>query len=208
MAYSSRLLGTSPSPPVRPYERASKRDPRSMAREVLNHDQFARSGGSSRSFATGESAGPGGYFVSRHPDAGHEKVVNGPATAVQVAAHWAANRQQALAGTHDPRSAHQGLWEEHQDDGSTKSYLDVSDKVHSFNVAVKRGLDNQQHAIYDNVRGASVFLNPNGESSPVQSRPSPSRSTLRSAGLSTGSGLRASSRSFSQTLLAQIATLE
>lgn len=149
-----------------------------MTNNVLSHAQFAATGaqgGGSRRFIDGTSRGTPdtGYFVSRPGDPktvepsrnrSHE-IVGRHATAVDVAHHWAQNKERALADpSHPVHEVYQGLW--HNKDDNT-SYLDVSERHASFSSAVRRGVQNKQIAIYDAARGASAYINPDANNKPV-----------------------------------------
>ena len=133
-----------------------------MSSDALSHAEFAATGGGSRRFLDGTTSQTG-YYVSRHPAEGGEKVVDRRATAVDVAAHWSHNRRGALSGPH-PREVYQGLWTNKE---GTQTHLDVSDRLPSRGHAVEQGIKNNQQAMYDANEGKSIFLDKEGTTSPT-----------------------------------------
>lgn len=137
-----------------------------MPRNILNHAQFAKLFGGSRSLTTGEAGPASGYYVSRDPRTpveigGSPEEVSSAHDEEAVRNHW--NKIKGVAehihptGWLSARGAtakeksevYQGIW---TDKG--KTYLDVSDRIgdrasaSSLREALQRGLDQKQLGVY------------------------------------------------------------
>jgi hypothetical protein len=137
-------------------------------RPVLSDSQFAHLLGGSREIATGKQGKGSGYYVSRDPRmpvemGGSKETVGGLADVGKVREHLEAIKgkaekvmptgwMQARAATPtESANVHQGIW---QDEGSKKTYLDVSDRIggrasrKSLEEGLSRGIEQKQLAIY------------------------------------------------------------
>lgn len=122
-------------------------------RPVLSHAQFAESYGASREYLTGKKGKRGGYYVSRDPrvpvqkGGGVEEISGAPFDVPAAERHWHETRGIALATTPEKsrERVHQGVW---TDEGSGKTYLDISDRVSSLSQALRKGVDQNQLGVY------------------------------------------------------------
>jgi hypothetical protein len=137
---------------------------------TLNDDQFADAQGGASRRLTDDTKGPGrGYYVSRRRDVpvdqggSDEVVIEGGASAADVAAHKSRNRDAALNATPETKrhDVYQGIWND-----KDASYLDISDRFpgsmgglrNALNWAMNEG---RQKAIY--VAGTGKTIQVHGD---------------------------------------------
>jgi hypothetical protein len=137
-------------------------------RPIISDRQFAHLPGGSREVATGKAGKGSGYYVSRDPRVpvsmgGSEEVIGGLSDTKTVAEHMNDIRGVAEkvmptgymkargATPEESANVHQGIW---QDEGSKKTYLDVSDRIggrasrSSLEEALTRGINQKQLGVY------------------------------------------------------------
>lgn len=137
---------------------------------TLNDDQFAGAEGGASRRLIDDTQGPGrGYYVSRRRDVpvseggSEEVVIEGGATASDVAAHKERNREPALNATPENKrkDVYQGIWND-----DNESYLDISDRFPGSMGGLRTALnwamnEGRQKAIY--VAGTGQTMQVHGD---------------------------------------------